>query len=212
MYQQCEIPDTMEYQLAGLQWIDFFTMAFDAALDRLLKVLQHGKPTAATLSVAGSVRSAESPLSVPAPSANETIPPGYTVVSQAAGPGRPVAPVMVQPLPIAQLQQLAEVLCGRWNLQVSTAAVVFATLVLDVYPNGTFHGQLMRQVDGLRIVNGVWRITPMGALVLQGQQSTPWATVPYYSILEFTQISPTALVGISNVGEQVVWSKIAQVP
>jgi len=43
MYQACEIPDKMEYDLAELQWADFHSLPFDDALDKLLRALG-GKP------------------------------------------------------------------------------------------------------------------------------------------------------------------------
>jgi hypothetical protein len=40
MYQACEIPPEMEYQLAGLQWINFPEMGFDQAIKRLVATLE----------------------------------------------------------------------------------------------------------------------------------------------------------------------------
>ena len=45
MYQACEIPDKMEYDLAELQWADFHNLPFDEALEGLVRALG-GKPTA----------------------------------------------------------------------------------------------------------------------------------------------------------------------
>ena len=42
MFQSCEIPPEMDYQLAGLQWIDFSEFDFETALDRLVKTLRAG--------------------------------------------------------------------------------------------------------------------------------------------------------------------------
>lgn len=46
LYQPCEIPPNMEYQLAEIQWIDFTAEKYADALERLIKVL--GKPASAT--------------------------------------------------------------------------------------------------------------------------------------------------------------------
>ena len=197
MYQKCEIPDAMQYQLAGLQWIDFSAMTFEAAVDRLIKVLQHGKPTWAVAATATSAAS-DTPQSVPPQ------PP--------AGPS-PVAPSQFPPpSPVQPLQSPGEplnaLLCGRWNVQVAAAGIVFATLVLDLSPNGTFSGQRVSQMEGLAMVRGMWQLAPTGQLVLQGQQGNQWAAAPFTVITQFSQVSPTTLVGISSAGEQVVWAKV----
>jgi tetratricopeptide (TPR) repeat protein len=46
LYQPCEIPPNMEYQLAEIQWIDFTAEKYADAFDRLIKVL--GKSASAT--------------------------------------------------------------------------------------------------------------------------------------------------------------------
>ncbi|MGH9834053.1 MAG: TIR domain-containing protein, partial [Blastocatellia bacterium] len=46
LYQPCEIPPNMEYQLAEIQWIDFTAEKYADALERLIKVL--GKSASAT--------------------------------------------------------------------------------------------------------------------------------------------------------------------
>ena len=106
-------------------------------------------------------------------------------------------------------QQLAMILCGRWNVQVAAQGVVFATLLVDIFPNGTFNGQRASQVDGFSMIQGAWQVTPLGQLVLQGQQSNQWTTSPFAVITGFNQVSPTALSGMSGTGEQVVFSKVA---
>lgn len=45
MYQECKIPDKMEYDLAELQWADFHEHPFHEALEELVRALG-GKPTA----------------------------------------------------------------------------------------------------------------------------------------------------------------------
>lgn len=219
MYQQVEIPAAMEYQLAELQRIDF-SVGFEASLDRLLKVLQHGKGAAAASVATGSSPSAQSPQ--PSPSA-ATFParpvaspqPFSTApVMQGTGDGGPVMQTTgdggpVQPGQLNPQQQLAMILYGRWNVQVAAAGVVIATLVLDIYPNGTFNGQRMNQMEGLTMIQGAWQVTPLGQLMLQGQQSNQWATGPFVAITGFNQVSPTALTGMTATGEQVVFSKVA---
>ena len=46
IYQACQIPDKMEYDLAELQWANFDNQPFEEALEKLVRSLG-GKPTAA---------------------------------------------------------------------------------------------------------------------------------------------------------------------
>src|SRR5215510_1737280 len=45
MYQACQIPDKMEYDLAELQWFDFHSLPFDDAFEKMVSALG-GKPRA----------------------------------------------------------------------------------------------------------------------------------------------------------------------
>jgi hypothetical protein len=48
----------------------------------------------------------------------------------------------------------------------------------------------------------------MGQLVLNGQQTIGWATTPYAAVIQFSQVSPSSLSGITGLGEQLVWTRI----
>lgn len=182
MYQTCEIPDAMEYQLAGLQWINFSEMGFDNALQGLVAVLAKGKQSQ----------------------------PDRAASAQAA-PRMPggAFPPMPAPQPVSQPQELARVLCGRWNVQIGAPyGGAFGQLVIDLYPNGAFNGQLVTPA-GPSAVAGQWMITPTCQLMLQGQQTMGWATGPYASLVQFTQVTPSLLTGTSAAGEQLTCTRIA---
>jgi TIR domain len=182
MYQTCEIPDAMEYQLAGLQWINFSEMGFDNALERLVTVLAKGKP--AQPGKPGFAQTAPRTPSIPFPS----------------------PPV---PQPVSQPQDLARILCGRWNVQIGSAYVgAVGQLVIDLYPNGAFNGQLMTPA-GPSAVAGQWMVTPVGQLMLQGQQTMGWAVGPYAALVQFSQVTPALLTGTSAAGEQLTCTRIA---
>lgn len=184
MCQTCEIPPEMEYQLAGLQWIDFSELGFENALDRLVKTLQGGPSHPAP----GPVRAA-----APAPPQPQPAPPGGSF---------PAAQVLPRP------QELGPLLVGRWNVQIGAVFGAVGQLVLDLYPNGAFNGQLMTPA-GLSNVAGQWQIAPTGQLMLQGQQSLGWVANPYMTLVQFSQITPQALTGMTSAGEQVTWSRIS---
>ena len=119
----------------------------------------------------------------------------------------PPKPPPPQPPPVQGPQALAQLLCGRWEVQIGAAYLgAVARLLLDLYPNGAFNGQLMSPM-GMSTVTGQWQVTPMGQLTMQGQQTMGWTVSPYAVLIQFTQVSPAALAGVSGVGEQVVWRK-----
>ena len=182
MYQTCEIPDAMEYQLAGLQWIDFSEMGFENALERLVAVLAKGKQA-----------QPEQPGR------------GQTTAPIPVGP----FPPSPAPQPVSQPQDLARILCGRWNVQIGSVYVgPIGQLVIDLYPNGAFNGQLMTPA-GTSAVTGQWMVTPVGQLMLQGQQTMGWVSGPYAALVQFTQVTPSFLTGTSAAGEQLTGTRIA---
>lgn len=192
MFQTCEISPEMEYQLAGLQWIDFSELGFQPAMDRLVRVLRAG---------AGA-----SPA--PSPEPRRAAPPPQPQPSpplQAAAGARLQAQA---PQPAFVPQSLAAMLVGRWNVQIGVAYVgPMGQLVLDLHPNGAFNGQLMTPA-GLSAIAGQWQVMPTGQLMLQGQQTVGWVSNPYVTMVQFAQVTPAALTGMTAAGEQVVWSKI----
>ena len=107
------------------------------------------------------------------------------------------------------IQQLGATLFGRWQVQIIAPGIgPIGTLMLDMFSNFTFNGQIMLAV-GVSAVSGMWQVTAPGQLILQGQQIVGWGMTPYYAAIQFMQVSPTALAGTSAAGEQVIWTKVA---
>ena len=186
MFEKCDIPREMKYQLIDLQWIDFSEDGFDAGLERLIGTLQGGRKRQ------GAPRPARQdppPQPVPQP-ARAFSTPGQV----------PPPPAVYGP------QQLAQVLCGSWNVQITPAFGPPGQMMLQMAPNGAFQGQLMTPA-GPGTVTGGWQVTPVGQLVLQGQQTMGWAVAPYFVVIQFNQITPNDLSGMTGA-EQVRWTRI----
>jgi len=171
-YQPCELPPSLEYQLAELNWIDF-AKGYEPSFNAIIKALRTGKP----LDPKSHPAETFSPSSFPAP-------------------------------PSPQPGSLSQILLGRWQIQFGTPITgMIGQLTIDLMPNGSFNGQLMTPM-GLSQVSGQWQLTPMNQLVLQGQQTNGFQVIPYMTMINFTQVTPTQLTGVSSAGEQGVWEKI----
>lgn len=135
---------------------------------------------------------------------------GLKCLVAALQPGSPKAAAPQPPQPPAgpSPQQLAQLLCGRWNIQIGSPYMGQGQLLLNLYSNGAFEGQLKIGIGGAAISGG-WQVTPAGELVVQGQQMVGWIRSPYFAAVRFTEIMPSALAGITRAGEQVAWSRIA---
>jgi hypothetical protein len=194
MYQKCEIPPEMEYQLAGLEWVDFAAMNFETAVESLVRVLQPGsrvnrpaQPQAQSTAApaAQSTGWGQMPFQPP-------VTPGYPVTQPGGGP-----------------QDLARLLCGRWSVQIGTPYIgTMGQVFLEMQPNGVFQGQI-RGPAGVLGVTGMWQVMPNGQLMMRGQQSNGWVTGPYMAVVQFGQVTPMGLSGVTGAGEQVTWSKVA---
>lgn len=211
VYKKCKIPPEMDYQLAGLQWIEFEGRAFEEALSFLVKALQ------ARLKLTNSdpqSRSPDSPPPVAPTDPSRCSPSGVqTDTDGGAMPAAPNAPPgyqMPQPGVASNLPPaLGQMIPGRWDIQVGAAYVgQVARLCLDIYPNGVFNGQVMSQM-GASAIAGQWQISPTGQLVLQGRQQLGWNVAPYIAVVTFNQVTPGMLAGLTAAGEQVVWNRLA---
>jgi hypothetical protein len=150
MYQNCEIPPAMEYQLSGLQQIEFCGVAFEAALERVVQTLQRGRtPVGPTPEINASARALLAPRTpqpaIPSCDATPSSPQAGAAFQQAQAPQAAFAP-----------QDLAQILCGRWNVQIGSAYVGVAQAMVDMYPNGGFQGRIVGPT-GLIAVTGLWR-------------------------------------------------------
>ena len=118
----------------------------------------------------------------------------------------PPSPSAAQPY--SAPASLPQILCGRWDIQFgATYSGLGGRVTLDVYPNGGFSGQIMAPV-GVSVINGQWQVTGPAQVIFQGQQKMGWLSSPYMAMIQFNQISPGALYGVSAAGEQVIWRKI----
>lgn len=193
MYQPCDIPPDMELQLASLQRVDFTEQSFEEALDQLEQAL-------------GSKSTVKPPQSPRAKKKRERdtqrSPESHTLASPTPPALPPVyAPATPAPPPVFQL------LAGTWQVQIGHPLMGVANLTLEMAPNGLFRGQLLTPV-GVTVVQGQWQITPLNQLVLQGQETSGFQVLPYMVMIQFNQIAPNQLVGVTSAGEQVVWQRI----
>jgi hypothetical protein len=121
-----------------------------------------------------------------------------------AGPSRSDVPVFAAP-PSANL---AELLIGSWQVQITNPFGMVGQMVLQIVLNGVFHGQLPTPM-GMTMVEGQWSITPLDQLSLQGRQFIGFQVMPYMTIIQLKQTAPFQLVGMTSAGEQTIWQKMA---
>lgn len=114
-------------------------------------------------------------------------------------------PVVPPPLAAANL---AEVLIGSWQVQITNPFGMVGQMMLQIMLNGVFHGQLPTPI-GMTMVEGQWQITPAGQLSLQGRQFIGFQVMPYMTIIQLNQTAPFQLVGTTGAGEQTIWQKMA---
>lgn len=116
-----------------------------------------------------------------------------------------------QPLPEpphVELPSLVKILPGVWQIQIThQLSGMMGQMVLELFPTGTFQGQLIGPT-GQTVIQGMWQITALNQLALQGQQSNGFMTIPYGVVLQFNNVTPNQLSGFSGVGEQVVCQKV----
>ncbi|HEX4697190.1 MAG TPA: TIR domain-containing protein [Candidatus Udaeobacter sp.] len=121
-----------------------------------------------------------------------------------AGPSHSDVPVFPAP-PSANL---AELLIGSWQVQITNPFGMVGQMVLQIMVNGVFHGQLPTPM-GMTMVEGQWRITPLDQLSLQGQQFIGFQVMPYMTMIQLKQTAPFQLVGMTSAAEQTIWQKMA---
>ncbi len=175
-------PPGLLYFLGNIQWLDAFGGQFDSAVARLTEIVRQ------------SAMDPAEKIGVHAPAATDV------------APHPPTDP------PLANQSQaspsLSGILCGRWEVQISTPfGGLSGRLAVELFPNGTFSGQIMTPV-GPSTINGQWQVTPSGQLVAQGVQTLGWSTSPYMAMIQFNQVSPGMLSGMSAAGEQVLWRRM----
>ena len=187
-FQECAIPSDVEYQLAGLQWVDFGDRPFAQAMDALVKALASVRPatTAATVTA-----TANEPKTADTPKAVRRSPP-------------PPEPPVETPQPTG----LTQILPGQWTVQISNPYMgPIGQVTLEMTADGQFRGQIMGPT-GVLMVQGGWVSAAMNQLTMQGQQSNGFQTMPYFVLVQFTQVTPRNLSGATPAGELLVWQKM----
>ncbi|MFN7994464.1 MAG: toll/interleukin-1 receptor domain-containing protein [Bryobacteraceae bacterium] len=196
MYQPCEIPPGMEYQLAGLQWIDFSELEFETALGRLV-------------SAVGAENEPKEPPPTPPP-APPTQP--RKVVAAKRKPPKPqrdLAETLEEALRTTPEQRFTKNLYGHWNVRIEIPyAGAVGQMTLELRPNGSFSGQVAAPA-GLSQVTGTWRVTSGQQLEMTGQQTMGWNSAPYYAAIRFLLTAGNLMSGASAAGETVTFTKVA---
>jgi hypothetical protein len=120
----------------------------------------------------------------------------------------------VQEQPEESLQEedvvltLVECLPGNWQIQVMMPYVgVTAQGTLEMNPDQMFRAQFVGAL-GVTMIQGRWQVTSVNQVMLQGQQTIGIQVSPYMVMLQFGQITPDQLAGVTSTGEQVLWQRI----
>jgi len=103
---------------------------------------------------------------------------------------------------------LPQLLPGIWQVQVSYphTSVFSHQVILEIQSNGLFRGQVQGQA-GISYIQGQWQITLSNQIILRGQQTTGIQVASFSTMVQFTQIAPDLLMGVSSAGEQTVWQR-----
>jgi hypothetical protein len=123
-------------------------------------------------------------------------PPGPAVPTRPPSGPAPQAPVGLGPQ-----------LVGTWQVQITNPWGMTTQMALQLMPNGLFHGQSLTPL-GTMVVEGQWQASPGNQLIMQGQQSVGWQVLPYGVIVQFGQVGPQAMSGMTMGGEQTTWQKV----
>lgn len=227
LYQPCDIPDELALPLASLQRIDFIERSnYEEALGRLVQALggqtdthpsqpppprterpAPPRPSYASLSPASQIPRGQVDTQTrrpPRSRAKKPSPPQPSQAIPSLSPAQPAGffPTASAPPPLIQL------LPGTWQVQIGNPLMgVVATLTVEMAPNGMFQGQLLKPT-GMTVVQGQWQVTPSNQLVMQGQEGDGFQVIPYLATIQFQQVTPYQLIGVSNASEQLAWQRI----
>lgn len=122
-----------------------------------------------------------------------------------APPGGRLVPETPPPPP--PLPNLAQLLPGTWQVQIAHPMIGVGTLNIQLDPAGWFRGQKFVPGMGLGTVQGQWQVMAGNQVVLQGQESMGFQVGPYGVMIQFVEVTPARLAGVTSGGEQVVWQK-----
>jgi hypothetical protein len=100
---------------------------------------------------------------------------------------------------------LARVVPGLWELQIMypNGAVGRATAVFESSGNFRAEGRGLTTFT----IDGVWRADSSNQVSLRGHQFDGRQTLPYHTVVGFSDIGDNAMVGSLNTGERTVWQR-----
>ena len=108
-----------------------------------------------------------------------------------------------------QAPALDKILPGTWRVQIQFAMPgAVGIMELQMFSNGQFKGELSTPM-GASMVQGMWQANAFSQqLLLQGQQSNGFQTIPYGVMIQVAQFDARQLSGVSNVGEQIRFERV----
>jgi hypothetical protein len=133
---------------------------------------------------------------------DDNAPPSQTVKRQAPTPVESNSnPARQQPAGLAQT------LLGSWQVQIVNPFGMASQMMLQIMPGNIFRGQVPTLM-AMGSVEGMWQLSPMNELTLQGQQVLGFQVLPYLTVIRLNQTGPYQLAGYTNAGEQTSWQKV----
>ena len=81
-------------------------------------------------------------------------------------------------------------------------------MMLQIMPGNVFRGQIPTPM-GMGMVEGMWQLSPMNQLTLQGRQALGFQVMPYLTVIQLNQTGPYQLAGYTSAGEQTTWQKVS---
>ena len=186
MCRTCELTENVELALAGLHYIDFPQLGYENAFNQLVHALGQ-KPTQKK----APVQQPAQPAATPPP-----IPQGYQA-----------APPQQQFQPAAPIMNLAQILANtQWQVQIFVPAMgATANMVIEFYVNATFQGQIFKMPQ--TYASGQWQVTGPNIRALMGQETNGYQVGPYQTIIQFNNIMPNQLIGITQMNEQITMQR-----
>jgi hypothetical protein len=176
----CEIPQEMEYQLTGLQWIDF-SADYDAAMPKLLTALDNSLRPASAPPKAQPV-----PAAPPSPQQNPALQPAPQ-------------PAAMHWLVGTWQFQFQNPLNGNSG---------FGQITYN--PDGTFANQQTTPMGVFQASGRWWMANPQvimtqGTYVMA---AAPYMPMPFNLVVEIVSTSPTGFACVSQGGDQIVMQKV----
>lgn len=102
---------------------------------------------------------------------------------------------------------LEQTIIGSWQVQIANPFGIVAQMAVQFTPDHFFRGQLPTPM-GLAMMEGQWQVMPGNQLSAQGRQSIGFQVMPYFAMIQFSQVGPYQLVGATSAGEQTMWQKV----